>query len=257
VYYRNEKIGFTVSQTVATDDGLELQEDGRLQMSLMGAQTAAAIRTTARVDRAFTLQSFEFSLDPGTGKTTIRGEVAGSELRLSVTSPSGTRSEVRQIAEPPVLALTLARRLAAAGLESGAHYTWVVFDPATMSSTPVTLDIGDREVVQLDGRSQYGIPTSVPAFRAELQYAGLQTTSWITDTGEVVREQSPMGLETVRESPERARAMAVPFKVQEDLLDASAVVPESKLRRRSDRSCVSPVGRLATGRAASGGRSPA
>ena len=68
VYYRNEKIGFTVSQTVATDDGLELQEDGRLQMSLLGAQTAAAIRTTARVDRAFTLQSFEFSLDPGTGR---------------------------------------------------------------------------------------------------------------------------------------------------------------------------------------------
>ena len=230
VYYRNEKIGFTVSQTVATDDGLELQEDGRLQMSLLGAQTAAAIRTTARVDRAFTLQSFEFSLDPGTGATTVRGQVDGTRLRLSVTSPSGTRSEVREIAEPPVLALTLARRLAAAGLTSGAHYKWIIFDPATMSSAPVALDIGKREVVQLDGRSQYGIPMSVPAFRAELQYAGLRTTSWITDTGEVVREQSPMGLETVRESPERARAMAVPYRVREDLLEASAVVPDSKLR---------------------------
>jgi transglutaminase-like putative cysteine protease len=230
VYYRNEKIGFTVSQTVATDDGLELHEDGRLQMSLLGAQTAAVIRTTARVDRAFTLRSFEFSLDPGTGKTTIRGTVDGRTLRLDVTSPSGTRSEARPIAEPPVLALTLARRLAAAGLASGAHYEWIIFDPATMSSAPVALDIGKREVVPLDGRSQYGIPTSVPAFRAELQYAGLRTTSWITDTGEVVREQSPLGLETVRESPERARAMAVPYTVRQDLLEASAVVPESKLR---------------------------
>jgi transglutaminase-like putative cysteine protease len=230
VYYRNEKVGFTVSQTVATDDGLELQEDGRLQMSLLGAQTAASIRTTARVDRAFNLQSFEFSLDPGTGATTVRGQVDGTTLRLSVTSPSGTRSEVRQMAEPPVLGLTLARRLAAAGLKSGAHYEWIIFDPATMSNAPVTLDIGAREVVQLDGRSQYGIPASVPAFRAELQYAGLRTTSWITDTGEVVREQSPMGLETVRESPERARAMAVPYQVRQDLLEASAVVPDSKLQ---------------------------
>ena len=32
VYYRNEKIGFTVSQIVQHDDGFELQEDGRLQM---------------------------------------------------------------------------------------------------------------------------------------------------------------------------------------------------------------------------------
>ena len=32
VYYRGEKIGFTVSQTTRTEDGFELQEDGRLQM---------------------------------------------------------------------------------------------------------------------------------------------------------------------------------------------------------------------------------
>ena len=40
VYYRGEKIGFTVSQTIATDDGFELQEDGRLQMSLLGRETS-------------------------------------------------------------------------------------------------------------------------------------------------------------------------------------------------------------------------
>ena len=43
VYYRSEKIGFTVSQTVATDTGFELQEDGRLQMSLLGAQNVVTI----------------------------------------------------------------------------------------------------------------------------------------------------------------------------------------------------------------------
>src|SRR5262245_38584366 len=50
VYYRGEKIGFTVSQTVRRDDGFELQEDGRLQMSLLGASSAAALHTAARVD---------------------------------------------------------------------------------------------------------------------------------------------------------------------------------------------------------------
>ena len=64
VYYRGEKIGFTVSQVEATADGFELQEDGRLQFSLLGSTTAAILKTTARVDRAFALQSFDFSLDP-------------------------------------------------------------------------------------------------------------------------------------------------------------------------------------------------
>src|SRR5436190_16928960 len=84
VYYRGEKLGFTVSQTVPTADGFELQEDGQLQMSLMGATTAARIRTTAQVDRAFVLRSFEFSLDPGTGPIKIAGRVNGKTMQLSL-----------------------------------------------------------------------------------------------------------------------------------------------------------------------------
>src|SRR5215467_3608608 len=57
VYYRGDKIGFTVSQTVPTTDGFELQEDGRLQMSLLGAASAANLHTVARVDSNFALRS--------------------------------------------------------------------------------------------------------------------------------------------------------------------------------------------------------
>ena len=105
VYYRGEKIGFTVSQTIRTKDGFELQEDGRLQMLLLGADTAAALRTTARVDQGFVLQSFEFSLDPGTGAVEVSGTIgaparpgAPHSLTLRVTS-SGRRA--RNIACSP------------------------------------------------------------------------------------------------------------------------------------------------------------
>src|SRR4029079_17495875 len=57
VYYRGEKIGFTVDQTLAREDGFELEQEGRLQMSLLGATTPVAIRTTARVDKDFLLRS--------------------------------------------------------------------------------------------------------------------------------------------------------------------------------------------------------
>jgi transglutaminase-like putative cysteine protease len=61
-----------------------------------------------------------------------------------------------------------------------------------------------------------------------MEFAGLRTTSWITDTGEVVREESPLGLIAVRESADNARAMAVSPGMQTDLLQASAVVPEMR-----------------------------
>jgi transglutaminase-like putative cysteine protease len=223
VYYRNEKIGFTVSQTVETDDGFELQEDGRLQMSLLGAQNVVTLRTTARVDRNFTLRSFDFSLDPGTGGTKVHGEASGRRLHIVISTGAGSRAQDLELAEPPVLTLNLARRLAGAGLTPGAHYEWTIFDPATLSNTPIALDVAKRELVGVGGQR-------VPAFRVETAYAGLRTTSWITDTGEVVLEKSPMGLETIRETPADAQRMAVPDNVRSDLLSASAIVPMGRQR---------------------------
>lgn len=230
VYYRGAKVGFTVSQTVPTDDGFELHEDGQLELTLLGATTAAKIRTTARVDQAFVLRSFEFSLDPGTGPITVAGRVerAGQDdvrpwtLTLDITSSGATRTEERALAEPPLLTLNLGRRLVSEGLTTGARHEWMAFDPATLRNAPVVLEVGKRELVRAGD-----MPT--PAFRVELDFAGMRTTSWVTDTGEVVREVSPMGLLTIRESAERATVMAVPGRVQTDLLRAAAVVPVGDL----------------------------
>ena len=207
VYYRGEKIGFTVSQTVPLDDGFEVQEDGRLQMSLLGATTAARVRTTARVDRGFVVRSFTFSLDPGTGPIEVRGDVDGRRVTLTTVTAAGTRSEERVLDEPPVLMVNLPRRLADAGLTPGARHQLTMFDPATLRSAPLVVEVGRRENVTIDvpsvirvGRRQVsGIGGQrIPAFRVEMDFSGLRTTAWLTDTGEVVSEESPMVLVSVR-----------------------------------------------------------
>jgi hypothetical protein len=50
----------------------------------------------ARVDERFALESFEFSLDPGTGATVVRGSVSRDPnvLKIAITSGGGTRTEV-------------------------------------------------------------------------------------------------------------------------------------------------------------------
>src|SRR6185503_1989075 len=125
---------------------------------------------------------------------------------LTVTTAAGTRTDERDLPEPPALSLNLSRRLANGGLIPGTRHHWTVFDPATLHNAPVTIDIGSRELVRSAGRP-------IPAFRVEMEFAGLRTTSWVTDTGDVVREESPLGLMTVRETSEGARAMAVPGRV--------------------------------------------
>ncbi len=223
VYYRGEKIGFSVSQTTPTADGYELQEDGRLQMNLLGATTAARIRTVVRVDKAFSLRSFSFSLDPGTGAMEVEGMLAGRRLELTIKTPSGAHTESRDLPEPPALEINLHRRLAAQGLSPGQILEVSVFDPFTQSNAPMTIVVRKREVVQAGGRP-------VPAFRVEKRFVGITLTSWVTDTGEVVREESPMGMIIVRETAERATALAVPGQIQMDMLDAVAIAPDPPRR---------------------------
>jgi hypothetical protein len=221
IYYRGEKIGFAVTQTVPAADGYELQEDGQIQMTLLGASTAARIRTVARVDKAFALRSFSFSLDPGTGPVEVSGTLGdgGRRLELTTKTASGTRTETRELDEPPALSLNLSRRLAAAGLATGAHLTVPVFDPATMRNSVMTVDVEAREVVRAAGRP-------VPAFRLRMEFAGITSTSWVTDVGEVVREESAMGLIVLKETRERALALAVPGDLQKDMLETAAVSPK-------------------------------
>ncbi|HVL68727.1 MAG TPA: transglutaminase-like domain-containing protein [Vicinamibacterales bacterium] len=225
VYYRGEKIGFTVRQTLVRDRGYELQEEGRLRMSLLGATTWTRVRTVAQVDEEFRLQRFEFSLDPGTGATEIRGDIRDGLLRLTVVTAGGTRTDQLELAEAPVLATSIGRRLASAGLQPGAVHRWMVFDPSTLRNAPLVVRVGERGLVRTGtARSR------LPAFRVEMEFAGLRVTSWITDTGEVVREESPLGLVTVREPPELARALAVTPRAHADLLADTAVVPRGRER---------------------------
>ena len=229
VYYRGEKIGFTVSQTRRLSDGFELQEDGQLQMTLFGASSPAAIHTAARVDPGFVLRSFEFSLDPGTGAVKVSGTVlppSGNgkyRLALSITSAGATRTDTRELPERPVLSLNLSRMLAEGHLTPGSKSQWMVMDPATLRMAPVTVDVGSRTIVRVGD-------TVMPAFRVDMEFQGLRTTSYITDTGEVVREESPLGMMTVRESRERAQGMAISGRVRADLIQASAIVPVSRDR---------------------------
>jgi transglutaminase-like putative cysteine protease len=223
IYYRGEKIGFSVGQTSPTSDGYELREDARLLMTLVGAETAVRMTSRAFVDRAFALQRFSFSLDPGSGPTTVEGALAGLRLELTIRSAAGERHETRTLTEPPSLSLNLPRTLAASGLEPGRRLVVSVFDPATLSNAPMSIEVQAREVVRAAGRP-------IPAFRVESRLAGLTQRSWITDTGEVVKEESPMGLLVVRETREQAQALAVPGAVQSDLLEASALVPQHPKR---------------------------
>ncbi|HEY3121076.1 MAG TPA: transglutaminase-like domain-containing protein, partial [Vicinamibacteria bacterium] len=90
--------------------------------------------------------------------------------------------------------------------------------PATLRNAPMQIDVEAREVVHAAGRP-------VPAFKVRMSFSGITSLAWVTDTGEVVREESPTGLIIVKETRDRATALAVPGEVQADLIESLSVKP--------------------------------
>jgi transglutaminase-like putative cysteine protease len=220
IYYRGEKIGFSVSETLPHQEGYELREESQITMALLGSTSPVHIVTTAHVDADFNLRDFLFSLDPGTGPIVIDGAVHGRRLEIGITSAGGQRrAEMRELPEPPNLSLNLPRRLAAAGLAPGRTLETMVFDPATLRNAPIKMTVEDREIVRSADRP-------VPAFRVSTVFGTLKATSWITDLGEVVREESPTGFIVAKETRQRAVALAVSGRVSDDLLEEVAIRPK-------------------------------
>ena len=199
IYYRGEKIGFTVGADGAHGRRLRAAR-GRAPPDGAARRHHAprACTPPCRVDKAFALRSFPFSLDPGTGPIEVEGTLDGRRLELTVKTPAGTRTETRELAEPPALSLNL---LAPAGRGRASRRASTSSSPSSTRPPCATrrwsIDVEAREVVRAAGRP-------VPAFRVATRFAGITSTSWITDIGEVVREESPMGLIVVKETPERA-----------------------------------------------------
>jgi len=223
IYYRGEKIGFSVSQTLPKGDGYEIQEDGQLQLTLMGMGTPARLKTSVSVDRAFNMRAFSFSLDPGTGAINVDGTLDGTRLLLEIRTKGGKRSDTRELKEPPNLSLNLSRRLAAMGLAPGKRFELSMFDPATLKNAPMTIEVEGRDVVRVGGRP-------LPTLKLRTQFSGVTSHSWLTETGEIVREESPMGLIVVQEPRETATAMAVSSELRADMYDAAAIVPKPAQR---------------------------
>ncbi len=222
IYYRGEKIGFSVSQMTERAGGFKLQEDGQMIITLMGDSIASKLKTEVNVDAQYMLQDFSFSLDPGTGPIAIKGVLeTPTRLAIRVTSSSGERSRTIELKEAPVLSLNLPKRLLAMGLTEGARHRIQIFDPATLTNGMATIEIGKREVVRI-------LDKPVPAFKMNMTYAGIAATSWITEVGDIVKEESTMGMVVVRESRERATALAMSSEIKADMIETAAIQPDSK-----------------------------
>ena len=197
LYYQGSKVGFTHVLLVPDEQdgmpGLAIEDQGRLRFTLLGTPQLLEIRSRAFIDAQWQLRTVRMTVEAEGYRLGIDGKREGDDMVLTLSTASSRL--VQRLRDP-------AGRLWIGGLSSWSVFhelqvgqegqLWVV-NPLALKPESARFAVRRRE--ELDGHD---------ALVVETDYQGIRATTWITPTGVVLKETSPLGWELKQESPRQA-----------------------------------------------------
>jgi len=197
-------IGLASSRLDTIPDGFLLEDRLSLELPALGQTGTASAVTRVTLSQSLRTRSFDFFLDSQGGRFEASGVIQGDTLlRVTVTSAGARRESTFRLAEVPVFASVVPIRVALTrGLEVGTRLALPVFDPSTLSTRTVEVEVLGRETLVVADSAALDPATglwsaagfdTIPVWHLAERFGGVQVESWIDDAGRVVRSSSVMG----------------------------------------------------------------
>ena len=123
----------------------------------------------------------------------IKGAVLKNKLVLDIDTGGQTRTEKIQLTRPPYLSPNIKPAILLLGLETGKTYRFPLFNPATMSTEEATISIESQERIKI-GETEQTI------YKLKESFQGMETTSWVSQDGITIKEESALGYMLLNES---------------------------------------------------------
>ena len=197
IYQRGEKIGYAHTQLMPEAETYHLLEESEMDILALGAVQRVKTTINSYTTKNFLLKYFDFVMKSEMTVMKIKGAVLGGKLILDIDTGGKTRTERIQLDSPPYLSPNIKPALLLMGLETGRQYRFPVFNPATMSSEQATIAVESKEFLKI-GEEEKTI------YKLKESFQGMETTSWITQDGETLKEVSALGYLLLKESKEEA-----------------------------------------------------
>ena len=220
IYFQEHHVGFSVSRTSDTVDGGQLFEQrSSFRFAAAGQVQEVITAGAATVDTEGRLERFDFFMAADPVRLSVEGAVQGNEIVMDVNQ-GGETSELRfPVSRPPQVGLSFERVVSQQELAPGTTFLVPYFDPVTLAEGEMEVQVEGVEIVP---------GTAEEAWWLSREFSGVETRMLVTASGEVLREESAMGLQSVRMP--REEAQAVPSEAGPvDLIAQTAVRAEGRI----------------------------
>jgi len=276
----DKQIGFASSTIDTVPNAIEQREYMVVDVPVGGTTQRASARTNIVLTRTLRVKTFEVELETAQNPTRISGEVVGdSVLRIAVQPEPDARpdSQVLRIAGPILLPTLVPLAVA---LEEkpkvGKSYVLPVFDPSTLASRDVRMDVEAESLFVVNDSSVFDstsgrwnpvLPDTVRAWQIVAQ-SGAGVGGWVDEQGRLIAS-SQMGFHLRRmpyevafenwrrDSDSAAATRATPTRSRprpDDILERTAIAANKRLRGTTRELRVRLSGAALTGFDLQGGR---
>ncbi len=198
IYQQGRKVGYAHTQTIPEAETYHLFEESEMDILALGSVQRVRTVINSYTSRNFLLKYFDFTLQSDLTTMKIKGAVLKNKLVLDIDTGGQTRTEKIQLARPPYLSPNIKPAILLLGLETGKTYRFPLFNPATMSTEEATISIESKERIKI-GRTEQTI------YKLKESFQGMETTSWVSQDGVTIKEESALGYMLLNES--RTNAM--------------------------------------------------
>ncbi len=193
VYQQGRKIGFVHNRVSREADTYHLTEESELDLLVLGSVQRVKTVTNSFTTKNFLLKYFDFTMESPASSMEIKGAVLGKKLVLDIISAGQARKDRITLKDPPYLSPNIKPALILLGLEPGRNYRFPLFNPATMSTEDAFVSVESRERIKVGDTEQL-------VYKLRETFGGLEAYSWITENGDTIKEESPLGYVLLKET---------------------------------------------------------
>ncbi len=192
IYQQGRKIGYAHSQVTREAETYHIFEESELDLLVLGSIQRVKTIINSYTTKNFLLKYFDFELQSDMSAMKIKGAVIKNELVLDVLTGGQTRHERISLKEPPYLSPNLKPALILLGLEPGRKYRFPLFNPTTMSTEDAFITVEAKEQIKVGDQEQ-------TVYKLKETFQGMEAFSWITENGDTLKEESPLGYVLLKE----------------------------------------------------------